>query len=123
MLLVILPVSIDKIDDVVAILLFLLEERIVGDFNSDIVVDGRGDLVVSGVCVLEGDEFSFGSRFGILLIGDGGALGRARKRRSLKHCSAFRACDRVSVEIEKSCAAILTLVFIAELWFRHEPTS
>jgi hypothetical protein len=41
----------------------------------------------------------------------------------MKDRPAFGACDRRLVEIEKPCAALLALMLVAELGFRHGPTS
>jgi hypothetical protein len=41
----------------------------------------------------------------------------------MKDRPTFGACDRRLVEIEKPCAALLALMLVAELGFRHGPTS
>ena len=113
--------AVDEIDDVVAVL--FLEEGVVGDFDLDVIVDDDGDLVGVGVGVLQRHQLCARDGVGFVVIGRRRPLRRARQRGRLEDRSALRAGDRILVEIEKSCAAILTLMFIAEFWFCHGPTS
>ncbi len=66
-------------------------------------------------------ETSSGARLRIdlVIVDDGGALHDARQGCRVEHRSALRAGGGVFIEIEKFRTAVLTLVLVAELGFRH----
>jgi hypothetical protein len=68
--------TIDEIADIVAIL--FLENSIVGGFNLDIVVRRGRDLLLAGIGFLKRNQLRYRPRLAIILIGRGGAMGRAR---------------------------------------------
>ena len=119
--LVIFDIIVDEAGDIVIVLLLFLKERVVVSgliLDLDIIVDGRGNLVVRGLGIFEGDEFGGIDVRILLLFGDGGTL-RPRELERLEDRAALRTDDRGFVEIEKFRAAMLALVFVAELGFRH----
>jgi hypothetical protein len=68
--------TIDEIADIVAILFF--ENSIVGGFNLDIVVRRGRDLLLAGIGFLKRNQRRYRPCLAIILIGRGGAMGRAR---------------------------------------------
>jgi hypothetical protein len=122
-LLVILSIHVDQIDAIVGIFFLFFEKRIVGDFDLDIVVGGFGDFVVGHIRIFERNEVGRGTALRLVVIGHHGSLHGTREGSGVKNRPAFGTCDRRFVEIEKPRAALLALMFVAELGFRHGPTS
>ena len=85
------------------------------------VVDHRlGGLLLAGLDLVERHDVDAGRRrkLGILFLGLG-CRPRARRRGALKDRAAFRADDRVFVEVEEFCAAVLALALGSEFGFGH----
>ncbi len=111
--------AIDEIANIVAILFLFLEKRIVGGFNFDIVVRHDHGLVLAGVGFLEWNQLRCWHHFYLILVGPGGAMDRARKRRCLRNRPAFRTGGGRFVKIEKTRAAVLAMMLITEFGFGH----
>src|SRR6185437_7302757 len=115
-------IAVDEVADVVVVFLFLLQERILGLVVLGVlldveVVDGRfGDLLLGRLDLVERDHVDAGGRRELALLFLR-LCGRPRPRRALKHGPAFRADDRILVEIEEFGAAVLALMFASEFGF------
>ena len=80
----------------------------------DIVIDHGGGLFVGGVGILKRNQFDAGFRqLGVLVIGWRRPRAGAGERRRGESGAAFRAEDRISVQVEKFRAAILALTLAA----------
>ena len=115
-----LDIAVDQVGDVVTVLFFFFEERVVGDIvvKLDIVVNDGRSLFIGGVSIFQRHEFDAGFRqLRFFVIGDGGAGRSARQSGRNEGRAAFGAENGVSVQIEEFSAAILTLAFAAELRF------
>jgi hypothetical protein len=114
-------VPIDEVADVVVVLLFFLEERIIGGvvlgvlLDIDVVNRRLGGFLLARLDLIERHHLHARWRrnLGVLFFFSLGGWPRA-SRDTLKHGSAFRADDRVLVEIKEFCAAVLALMFASE---------
>ena len=113
-------VAVDQIGDIIVIFLFFFEEGVVTGVIAKIyiIVHDRCDLLVPGVGVFERNDFSSRFRqFSFFILGHSGPRSGSRRGRRLEGRPAFGAENRISVQIEKLCAAILALELAAEFRF------
>jgi hypothetical protein len=112
-------IAVDQTGDIVIILFLFLEESIVVlfDLDLDVIIDDSRDLVVGGIGFIQRDELDVGFSVGLFFRRCADTL--APGQSELEDRPAFRADDRVLVQIEKFRAALLALMLIAELGFRH----
>jgi hypothetical protein len=118
-LLVACKIAVDQARNIVAIFFLFLKESIVVTFvfDFDIVIDDGRDLVLDRIGFLQRDKFHLA--FGVRLLIGRCAQALAARHGKLEDRAAFRANDRVFVQIEKFRAALLALMLIAKLGFRH----
>src|SRR5579863_10417022 len=102
-------IAVDEVADVVVVFLGVL-------LDVEVVDCRFGDLLLGRLDLVERDHVDAGGRreLGLLLLR---LCGRPRPRRALKHGPAFRADDRILVEIEEFGAAVLALMFASEFGF------
>jgi hypothetical protein len=117
-------IAVDQPGHIVGVLLDLFEESVViGSFvfDFDVLVDTDVDRLFGGFGLVKRNEFGAGLSFDLFFVGSAGP--RRPRQRHLLDRAAFWTDDRSLIEIEEFRAAVLALMLIAELGFRHGLTS